>query len=154
MKPTCPRHCACAVGCPALSDPGKPSGGRAFSIMFCITIWCIWAFCISIISTMSGWGHTQSTYKGHVMNCQSSTMVSIQSLHYVYTLFNAAAMLGLRGRGMVGLKGRGMVAHRQLLYGYLLNECGLMLANLQKRETERESNIYDGVIQQTRLPLC
>lgn len=28
-------------------------GGKAFSIMFCIMIWCIWAFCISIISTMS-----------------------------------------------------------------------------------------------------
>lgn len=28
-------------------------GGRALSIMFCMRIWCICAFCISIISTMS-----------------------------------------------------------------------------------------------------
>lgn len=34
-------------------------GGMAFSIILCIMIWCIWAFCISISSTMS-------TYKMHI----------------------------------------------------------------------------------------
>lgn len=34
-------------------------GGMAFSIILCIMIWCIWAFCISISSTMS-------TYKIHI----------------------------------------------------------------------------------------
>lgn len=28
-------------------------GGSAFSIMLCMMIWCIWAFCMSISSTMS-----------------------------------------------------------------------------------------------------
>lgn len=49
-EPTWGIGCGGAAGGPR---DGGNAAGRAWSIRFCMRIWCIWAFCISIISTMS-----------------------------------------------------------------------------------------------------
>lgn len=54
-------------------------GGRAFSIMFCMMSWCIWAFCISIISTISGKRSPQGRKQELYQQLTSSRGVPVRS---------------------------------------------------------------------------